>query len=176
MFQFPGFASLTLCIQVKDTCLTRLLSTPEGNNNQVSGGLPHSEIHGSKPVPGSPWLIAGYHVLHRLLLPRHPPNALIALDSTRKEQGRAPFVKRRPHSGRKLVHSHAISSDTAVSCTRLGTVSCLHPSRRTDARFTPHSGRPARNRCVSLSTMSSEAAEPLHASIGRPGPRHARPG
>jgi hypothetical protein len=24
--------------------------------------------------------------------------------------------------------------------------------------------------------MSSEAAEPLHASIGRPGPRHARPG
>ena len=56
------------------------------HNNRVSGGLPHSEIHGSGPITGSPWLIAGYHVLHRLLLPRHPPNALIALDPTRKEQ------------------------------------------------------------------------------------------
>ena len=54
----------------------------------MSGGFPHSEIHGSKPIPGSPWLNAGYHVLHRLLLPRHPPNALFALDLTRKEQGR----------------------------------------------------------------------------------------
>ena len=54
----------------------------------MSGGFPHSEISGSKPIPGSPKLNAGYHVLHRLLLPRHPPNALFALDLTRKEQGR----------------------------------------------------------------------------------------
>ncbi len=53
----------------------------------MSGGFPHSEITGSKPIPGSPVLIAGYHVLHRLLLPRHPPNALLALDPTRKERG-----------------------------------------------------------------------------------------
>ena len=59
---------------------------PQGNNNRISGGFPHSEIHGSKPIPGSPWLIAGYHVLHRLLLPRHPPNALIALDLIRKKK------------------------------------------------------------------------------------------
>jgi hypothetical protein len=56
-------------------------------NSRASGGLPHSDIHGSKPIPGSPWLNAGYHVLHRLLLPRHPPNALFALDLTQKEQG-----------------------------------------------------------------------------------------
>ena len=54
----------------------------------MSGGFPHSDIHGSKPIPGSPWLNAGYHVLHRLLLPRHPPNALFALDLIQKEQGR----------------------------------------------------------------------------------------
>ena len=53
----------------------------------MSGGFPHSEIHGSKPIPGSPWLNAGYHVLHRLLLPRHPPNALFALDLIQEEQG-----------------------------------------------------------------------------------------
>ena len=53
----------------------------------MSGGFPHSDISGSKPIPGSPKLNAGYHVLHRLLLPRHPPNALFALDLIRKEQG-----------------------------------------------------------------------------------------
>jgi hypothetical protein len=42
--------------------------------------LSHSEIHGSKLVRSSPWLIAAYHVLHRLLPPRHPPNALKSLD------------------------------------------------------------------------------------------------
>jgi hypothetical protein len=43
------------------------------------GGLPHSEISGSKPVCGSPELIAAYHVLHRLLAPRHSPSALSSL-------------------------------------------------------------------------------------------------
>src|SRR5687767_10992309 len=42
-------------------------------------GFPHSEIHGSKPVSGSPWLIAAVHVLHRLSLPRHSPYALCSL-------------------------------------------------------------------------------------------------
>jgi hypothetical protein len=41
--------------------------------------LPHSEILGSKPVCGSPKLIAAYHVLHRLLAPRHSPYALSSL-------------------------------------------------------------------------------------------------
>ncbi len=59
----------------------------EANNNWMSGGLPHSEIQGSKPITGSPWLIAGYHVLHRLLLPRHPPNALLALDLIQEKTG-----------------------------------------------------------------------------------------
>ena len=58
----------------------------KGNNNWISGGFPHSEIHGSKLILSSPWLIAEYHVLHRLLLPRHPPNALIALDLIRKKK------------------------------------------------------------------------------------------
>ena len=43
------------------------------------GGFPHSEIRGSKLVRSSPRLIAAYHVLHRLRVPRHPPNALLAL-------------------------------------------------------------------------------------------------
>ena len=46
----------------------------------VEGGFPHSEIFGSKLVRSSPKLNAAYHVLHRLLAPRHPPNALKTLD------------------------------------------------------------------------------------------------
>jgi hypothetical protein len=45
----------------------------------LAGGLPHSDIHGSMPARGSPWLCAACHVLHRLLVPRHPPNALLSL-------------------------------------------------------------------------------------------------
>ena len=46
----------------------------------IEGGLPHSEIRGSKVVRTSPRLIAAYHVLHRLLAPRHPPDTLKTLD------------------------------------------------------------------------------------------------
>src|ERR1051325_11870649 len=45
-------------------------------------GLPHSEIFGSKPVCGSPKLIAAYHVLHPRPAPRHPPYALSSLTTT----------------------------------------------------------------------------------------------
>ena len=54
----------------------------------IEGGFPHSEIPGSKLVRSSPRLIAAYHVLHRLSAPRHPPNALKALDRSRD---RCPF-------------------------------------------------------------------------------------
>ncbi len=64
MFQFPGFAS-----------------RPYGfrPGSRKSGGFPHSDIPGSKPLGGSPGLIAAYHVLHRLHAPRHPPDALLML-------------------------------------------------------------------------------------------------
>ena len=42
-------------------------------------GFPHSDICGSKVICTSPQLIAACHVLLRLLLPRHPPYALISL-------------------------------------------------------------------------------------------------
>ena len=84
-FKTPMYSGLRYLIYPIDDCVTSL----RRNNNRMSGGFPHSDIHGSKPVPGSPWLNAGYHVLHRLLLPRHPPNALFALDLIQKEHDRA---------------------------------------------------------------------------------------
>ena len=64
MFQFPGFASYTYVFSARyHTC----------------GGFPHSDIRGSKVVRTSPRLFAAYHVLHRLLVPRHPTDALLRL-------------------------------------------------------------------------------------------------
>ena len=44
-----------------------------------SGRFPHSEISGSMGICPSPKLFAAYHVFHRLLVPRHPPYALISI-------------------------------------------------------------------------------------------------
>ena len=44
------------------------------------GVFPHSEICGSKLICSSPQLIAACHVLHRLLMPRHSPYALVRLN------------------------------------------------------------------------------------------------
>ena len=67
MFQFPGFASAAYGFS---------------GGSSLRRGLPHSEIPGSKPARGSPRLFAACHVLHRLLAPRHPPDALAFLDPT----------------------------------------------------------------------------------------------
>ena len=58
--------SITLCIYVMVT-------------EDYSAGFPHSDISGSKDICSSPKLFAAYHVFHRLLVPRHPPCALISL-------------------------------------------------------------------------------------------------
>ena len=44
-----------------------------------SAGFPHSDISGSMDICSSPKLFAAYHVFHRLLVPRHPPCALLRL-------------------------------------------------------------------------------------------------
>src|SRR5207244_7748444 len=61
MFQFAGFASCTYGFSA---------------GYPLRGGLPHSEIPGSTIARISPGLFAACHVLHRLSVPRHPPNAL----------------------------------------------------------------------------------------------------
>ena len=46
-----------------------------------SAGFPHSDICGSIDICSSPQLFAAYHVFRRLLVPRHPPCALLCLTS-----------------------------------------------------------------------------------------------
>src|SRR5205807_7150217 len=51
----------------------------DSNQDTLTGGLPHSEIPGSTIARISPGLFAACHVLHRLSVPRHPPDALVML-------------------------------------------------------------------------------------------------
>ena len=72
--------------------------------DRLAAGFPHSDIHGSKPARGSPWLFAACHVLHRLSVPRHPPDALLMLDPRRFllslsiEQDAIPRAGANPHT------------------------------------------------------------------------------
>ena len=64
MFQFAGFASRTYGFSP---------------GYRLRGGLPHSETPGSPIARISPGLFAACCVLHRLSVPRHPPDALFLL-------------------------------------------------------------------------------------------------
>jgi hypothetical protein len=86
MFQFPGFASGPYEFRTR---------------YRLRGGLPHSDTHGSTPARGSPWLFAACHVLHRLLVPRHPPNALLILNLS-ASQVRTSQV----HTPPAIMHGH----------------------------------------------------------------------
>ena len=50
-------------------------------------GFPHSDISGSMDICSSPKLFAAYHVFHRLLVPRHPPYALISITNSTSSHG-----------------------------------------------------------------------------------------
>src|SRR5438034_14910 len=61
------------------------------DRDTLAGGLPHSEIPGSPIARISPGLFAACHVLHRLSVPRHPPDALTSRLIT------SVFEKKTPH-------------------------------------------------------------------------------
>jgi hypothetical protein len=87
MFQFAGFASRPYEFR---------------SRYPLRGGLPHSEIPGSPIARISPGLFAACHVLRRLSVPRHPPDALVsrlitaspspAMPHHRRAQGQTPCL------------------------------------------------------------------------------------
>jgi hypothetical protein len=108
-----------------------------GRSSGISlSGLPHSEILGSKPVCGSPKLIAAYHVLHRLLAPRHSPYALSSLTiETRNLRSPLP-INRGPLSvGNGLRTTNHEPRHASVPCT-------LHVCWSASTRLARASARP----------------------------------
>ncbi len=101
MFQFAGFAPHDYVF---------IMRYPK------RGGLPHSEIPGSKPAHNSPGLIAACHVLHRLYAPRHPPDALVMLERDRPCAGINPNAK-----NASLAKNTIIKESSQTEPTKTGT-------------------------------------------------------
>ena len=124
MFQFPGFASATYGFS---------------GGYSLRSGLPHSEILGSKPARGSPRLFAACHVLHRLLAPRHPPDALAFL-----------VPRQRPP---QTTPRSAIAGDTRArarqSKVREGAVAGVIPATTTKRAVRARNGPHTHARCAS---------------------------
>ena len=80
---------------------------------QVRGGLPHSETPGSPIARISPGLFAACCVLHRLSVPRHPPDALLfarSQDTARGATLRCLILSGRPaapHPGTRRAQGQA---------------------------------------------------------------------
>ncbi len=108
MFQFPGFASRPYVFRP---------------GYPLRGGLPHSDMRGSTLARNSPRLIAACHVLHRLLAPRHPPDALLTHpESVPPPPPARPSLLARPRSvtptptpARAIPHAHTSHTDTHFS-------------------------------------------------------------
>ena len=93
------------------------------------GGFPHSEISGSKFICNSPKLIAAYHVLHRLLMPRHSPCALISLTSSESASAPLRFRPRLSPWPKTSLRSAAPPLESKPACAglliRLGVRLCV---------------------------------------------------
>ena len=70
---------LTKMFQFSRSCVSFPILFRKERLHITGARLPHSEISGSKRICRYPKLIAAYHVLHRLLAPRHPLCALYSL-------------------------------------------------------------------------------------------------
>ena len=141
MFQFAGFASCGYGFTAR-YCR--------------SSGLPHSEIQESKGARPSSWLIAACHVLHRLSMPRHSPNALLISSPT-------PSPK----------HAHAVcGGHLPDSC---GSGSCLPFTGLTLARsqvgrLSDRSGKTDHKCCRKLERKFFAISARMWAGSCKPGP------
>jgi hypothetical protein len=127
----------------------------DSRQDTPKGGLPHSEISGSPGARPSPELFAACHVLHRLSVPRHPPDALVVLAHA-QPQGRARRRCRRQMS--------------EVRCQMSEGIGPLRPAHRCIQHPTPD--RLSRSRCVSIAptgaTCPGVSAYPCPGTTGRP--------
>ena len=140
MFQFPGFASYTYVFSARYS---------------LRSGFPHSEIRGSTIARISPRLIAACHVLHRLLAPRHPPNALVLLHTSHHRPRAGPnrthkaFTRQAdpPHSGRQghstQFHTHWMISQPHRQSSRSSAAADHHPPNPIH-RLKEHAQHPGR--------------------------------
>ena len=132
------------------------------------GGFPHSEIPGSKVARTSPGLIAACHVLHRLLAPRHPPDALLkTLDPGKAEA--PPFQQARRAQGQPPPASFGPLNSHEDTLTQWTGAAAPGASLKT-ARHAQDPSGPVRVTLASLFTMSKNEGQELRGTPAICGP------
>ena len=143
MFQFAGFASPTYGFS---------------RRYPIAAGFPHSEIRGSKGRSPSPQLFAACHVLHRLSVPRHPPNALMRLiqNPTSHTESKPPHARPEPRFRQLSTHVLPAWPPPSVPI-------CAHPiGRPPTADNRPTASRiPLHNAKEQKSEVRRRQSEPL---------------
>ena len=129
MFQFPGFPLPALCVQAGVTRHYPCRVSPFGDPRV------------QRLVGSSPRLIAASYVLHRLLVPRHPPCALTSL-ATKMLASTVQFSSygRDCARGRRLLRTNCVrrgSARTVPAATTARTSSRPGGGRRTGRRGWP---------------------------------------
>ena len=168
MFQFAGFASRTY-----------EFSAGYPQELPLAGGLPHSEIPGSTIARISPGLFAACRVLHRLSVPRHPPDALLSRSITRNARprddpqdhpkitrtaGRPPENRRAqgqapPSRERGAIPPAAARMKTLLR-TAPGTGSCPQDNSPTEQKPVPAARPPRSHSQIRFTLQSTPAPEP----------------
>ena len=153
---------------------------------RTRGGFPHSDIRGSTSARLSPRLFAACHVLHRLLAPRHPPNALLTLTITphqhpHAEPNRASGANPAQQQASRTTNTHSSQINLSMnnhqrgaSPGRRGLLEAAHsnrtrrswrrPARCPTARRQPLQDieRGERSRMIQLGSLSGMAATRGH--------------
>ena len=147
MFQFPAFASYPYVFRIRYPYRDHWKSEAGSKSCAdfaipvIKGGFPHSEIPGSKLIRSSPRLIAAYHVLHRLCMPRHPPNALKTLDRSHcrwpflSERTRRQYFNSLTHTLGRVVDQERPVSRDLPGCARSGGTSMVISGWRPNIAF-----------------------------------------
>ena len=144
MFQFAGFASFTYGFS-------------EGSSRRM--GFPHSDIVGSKLARSSPTLFAACHVLHRLLAPRHPPDALLCLRTCPRDWTDRQTVISQPGTTRPASDGGTrLSEDDPIATlrSRSNRVTQRHASNGTGPKTHPGNAcRPSSSPCATTTTTTA---------------------
>ncbi len=106
-------------------------------------GFPIRTSTDQSSFTNSPWLIAGYNVLHRLLMPRHPPIALSSL------------------SPNKTINNKNLLKDARVHYTILKQQTNTHPNR-------PHKETSQTSIVRTMKQTPSHATTPNPKGLGSP--------
>ena len=150
------------------------------DRDTLAGGLPHSEIPGSPIARISPGLFAACHSLHRLSVPRHPPDALLfALDHRIAVTGDAappPRTGPSPMPAPAQAGGGGLYEDTSLGHIRRKL--CSAPPRQAKPRFAARAGQallaPRPVRLGHITTLSSPFNQ-RPAAIARGGVKQASP-